>query len=85
MELPLPAWFKYRQGVAEPAGDNCYKLTAPVSDTAFIRVRQHDGAWQAVIAAAPDGPELGASEPNLADEAAAWRAAFDLYKSTVIY
>jgi hypothetical protein len=85
MELQLPAWFKYRQGEAAPAGDKCFKLTAPVSAEAYIRTRQQDEKWLAEIASAPDAPAIAATEPKFQDEADAWRAAFELYRATVIY
>jgi hypothetical protein len=79
MELPIPAWFKYRQGEAKPAGDHSYLLTAPLADPTWIRVRIADGAWQAAIANSADGPDLMTSGP-LGDEHDAWLAAFDLYR-----
>ena len=85
MDLPLPSWFRYRQGIAEPAGEHCYKLRVPVIGAAFSRVRAQEGRWQAAVAQAPDGPDLHATEPKFAQEAEAWHAAFELYKSTVIY
>ena len=85
MELPIPAWFKYRQGEAVPAGSNCYKLTAPLSEDAYIYVRNQDGKWQAVLKAAPNGPDVEATEPKFESEADAWRAAFELYRAVVIY
>jgi hypothetical protein len=85
MELQLPAWFKYRQGEAHPAGNNCYKLTAPVSEDAFIRIRQQDGKWLAELASTADGPDLSATEPKFDTEIEAWRAAFELYRARVIY
>ena len=80
MELQLPAWFKYRQGQAEPAGENCYKLTAPLQDPAFIRIRRVDGKWQAALADTADGPDVSATELVLETERDAWAAAFELYR-----
>jgi len=80
MELSIPAWFKYRQGVAEPAGDRCYKLTAPLADEVYIRIREKDGTWQAAISEAADGLDLRSTEFNFASERDAWTAAFDLYR-----
>jgi hypothetical protein len=85
VESLVPAWFKYRQGEASPAGHNCYKLAAPLSDDAYICVREQDGKWLAAVKATPDGPDIHATEPKFEAEADAWRAAFELYRATVIY
>ncbi len=85
MELQLPAWFKYRQGKAEPAGDNCYKLTAPVIDEGFIKIRPVNGQWEAALADSADGPDVAATEPVFASEAEAWKAAFEMFRSLKIY
>jgi hypothetical protein len=85
MELPIPSWFKYRQGTAEPAGDNCYRLSAPVSDPAFIRIREINGKWQAAVAGSVDGPDLQATNAALANPHDAWLAAFELYRTVRIY
>ena len=80
MELQQPAWFKYRQGKAEPAGDHCYQLTAPLQDPAHIRVRTADGKWQAAVADSADGPDVRATDPVFPTERDAWAAAFELYR-----
>lgn len=85
MELQLPSWFKYRQGTAEPAGDNCYKLSAPLADDCYIRVYQKDGRWQAALANAIDEPDLRVTEPVFSRAADAWLAAFELYRAEKIY
>jgi hypothetical protein len=85
MEIPIPAWFKYRQGKAEPAGENCYKLSAPVSDPAFIRIRPVNGKWQATVADTADGPDLQATAPTIDKAHDAWLAAFELYRTVRIY
>jgi hypothetical protein len=84
MELPIPAWFKYRQGQASPSGDNSYQLTAPLVDPAWIRVRQQDSAWVAALADSADGPDVIATDPKYATAADAWGAAFELYRSAKI-
>ena len=80
MEPIIPAWFKYRQGEAKPAGTNSYLLTAPLVDPTWIRVRLVDGKWQAAIAGSADGPDTVVSEPKYASEPDAWAAAFELYR-----
>ncbi len=84
MELPIPAWFKYRQGEAKPAGEQSYLLTAPLVDPTWIRVRVVDGAWQAAIADAVDGPDVRNTGPLEGDETDAWEAAFELYRVSKI-
>jgi hypothetical protein len=85
IDLLVPSWFKYRQGTAEPAGENCYKLTAPVVDDAYICVREQNGRWAAILSASPNGPDLRATEPVFDREADAWNAAFELYRAEKIY
>lgn len=81
MEIQIPAWFKYRQGVVEPAGDNSYKVSAPVSDPAIIRIRQVYGKWQAAVADSVEGPDLHATESQFSRPNDAWNAAFELYRT----
>ena len=85
MEIPIPSWFKYRQGNAEASGENCYKLSAPVSEPAFIRVREKENRWQAVVSDSADGPDVRATGPDFANAHDAWVAAFELYRSVRIY
>ena len=80
MDLPIPSWFKYRQGEATPAGENCYQLTAPQIEPAFIRIRRMDGGWQASVATSADGPDLLTTRADLTNERDAWLAAFELYR-----
>ena len=80
MDLPIPAWFKYRQGEAKPAGENSYLLTAPLVDPTWIRIRVVDGAWQAAIADKADGSDVAVNAPIQGDEHDAWLAAFELYR-----
>lgn len=82
-ELPIPAWFKYRQGEAKPHGENCYQLTAPVIEPAYIRVKKTENGWQASVADSPDGPDL-ATQQDLEHMNAAWTAAFELYRVTKV-
>jgi hypothetical protein len=84
MELPVPAWFKYRQGEAKAAGENTYELTAPVIEPAYIRIRTSDHGWQAEVADSADGPALLTSRSDIEFERDAWLAAFDLYRVTKI-
>jgi hypothetical protein len=81
MEIPIPAWFKYRQGVVEAAGENTFKVSAPVSEPAVIRIRQVYGKWQAAIADSVGGPDLRATEPEFSRPIDAWNAAFELYRT----
>jgi len=84
MELPIPAWFKYRQGEAKPAGENTYEVTAPVIEPAYIRIRRADSGWQAEVADSADGPALLTSRPDLELERDAWHAGFELYRITKV-
>ncbi len=84
MELPIPAWFKYRQCEAKPAGERAYHVTAPQMTPAFMRVRPAGAAWQAALSDSADGPDVVASRPDLATEHDAWVAAFELYRNAKI-
>jgi hypothetical protein len=79
-----PSWFKGRQGTAEAAGENSYRLTAPNVPEAFIGIRRHEnGLYSAWLRTAADGPE-SASEPVIETEYDAWEQAFELYREALL-
>jgi hypothetical protein len=84
MDLPIPAWFKYRQGEAKPAGDHSYQLTAPLVDPTWIRIKQVDGDWKATLADSADGPDQVSTGAISGGEQDAWAAAFELYRISKI-
>ena len=85
MEPELPTWFKYRQGKAEAAGDNTYRLTAPNQQEAFVSIRQGaNGRWAGALRLTADGPELAASEAEFEQAADAWQAAFEFYRQHIL-
>ena len=85
MELVTPMWFKQRQGKAEPAGENACRLTGPNLREAFISIRKADNSlWKASLRYAADGPEIAATQPEIATEYEAWEAAFEIYRNHVI-
>ena len=85
MALVLPMWFKQRQGKAEEAGENCYRLTGPNLREAFISIRRaENGLWGASLRYALDGPDIAATEPEIASTYDAWEAAFEIYRNYVI-
>lgn len=85
MSLVRPFWFAQRQGKAEEAGPNLYKLTGPNLREALIGVRQAANArWIAFVRAAPDGPDLGATAPEIPTEYEAWAAAFELFRNRFV-
>jgi hypothetical protein len=85
MQPTLPSWFKYRQGKAEPAGENTYRLTAPNQQEAFICIRSaENGRWSAALRLAADGPDAATTAPEFDNEADAWQAAFELYRQEVL-
>ena len=52
MAFVVPTWFKYRQGKAEPAGENTYKLTAPqAAAEAFITIHQASATYPVYVGA----------------------------------
>jgi hypothetical protein len=85
MALVLPMWFKQRQGKAEEAGENTYRLTGPNLREAFISIRKADnGLWAASMRYALDGPEIAVTEPEIGTAYDAWEAAFEIYRNHVI-
>ncbi len=85
MTLVTPYWFPARQGKAESAGDNTYRLTAPNLQEAYVAIRQAGtGLWSAALRLTADGPDVavtGAEYPNTFE---AWEAAFELYRKHVV-
>jgi hypothetical protein len=85
MQLVPPFWFKQRQGKAEPAGENTFKLTAPNQGEAFIRIQPGEGGrWSAAVQLAADGPDLAATKAEFDRPGNAWDAAFELYRTALI-
>ena len=85
MPLVTPFWFPQRQGKAEPAGENTYRLFGPNLPETFISIRRGDnGKWYAAVRHEADGPDLAVTEPIFDTEYEAWEAAFELYRELVI-
>jgi hypothetical protein len=85
MAIVPPFWFKQRQGTAEPAGPDTYRLTAPNLGEAFIGIRRADnGHWSALLRTSADGPEVATTEPVYETPDDTWGAAFELYRNHVV-
>src|SRR5262245_42640608 len=84
MSVVVPSWFKYRQGKAEPAGDNLLKLTGPNMGEAYVGIRAVDGGWQGFARARPDSDEVAGTAGAFADVTDAWGAAFELFRNHFI-
>ena len=85
MQMVPPFWFVQRQGKAEPAGDNAYRLTAPNLKEAFISIRKSErGGWTAALRPNADGTEVAVSEHDYEDPQDAWGAAFELYRNALV-
>jgi hypothetical protein len=85
MELVLPTWFKYRQGKAEPVGENAVKLTAPNLPETTIGIRAaENGNWRGVLSTSVEGPETATTQPEFVTPSEAWGAAFELYRNYVV-
>ena len=85
MKLNLPTWFKYRQGKAEPAGENVLKLTAPNLSEAFVGIRRtDDGQYHGVYRTAADGQDSAVTGTNFNSPDDAWGAVFELYRNLVV-
>ena len=84
-ELPIPSWFKYLQGVAEPAGDHCFRLKTPLVSESFIRIESENGHWLASVYGSADGTAVRKTETLFDSEMDAWNAAFELYRSEKVH
>ncbi len=84
MPVTTPSWFNQRQGKAEPAGENCYRLTAPNMKEAFIGIRaDQSGGWVGFLRQTADGADLDTS-PGWPSAQDAWAAAFELYRIILV-
>jgi hypothetical protein len=85
MELIRPFWFNMRQGKAEPAGDNVYRLTAPNLPESYISIRAAgDKQWAGVLRSVLDGPDVAVTEKSYGNPVDAWYAAFELYRNHLV-
>ena len=85
MEPVPPSWFKQRQGKAEPAGPDTYRLTAPQLAESYISIRRGDnGLWAAALRLTADGPDVAVTEPVCESPAEAWGAAFELHRTHLV-
>jgi hypothetical protein len=85
MQLVLPSWFKQRQGKAEPAGPDTYRLTAPQLAESYISIRRGaNGLWYGALRMTADGPDVAVTEPVCATPAEAWEAAFELHRTHLV-
>jgi hypothetical protein len=79
--MVIPSWFKQRQGKAEPAGENTYRLTGPNLEEAFLVIRKSDkGGWSCAVRRSADGADLETGHPDFDTPRDAWDAAFELYR-----
>jgi hypothetical protein len=85
MQPVLPAWFKQRQGKAELARENTFRLTAPNMGEAFISIqRDQEAPWSATLRQTADGPLLAATQAEFPTPIEAWEAAFELYRISLV-
>jgi hypothetical protein len=81
----LPFWFRLRQGKAEPAGEEIYRVTAPNLGEAFIGIRKDEnGRWLPILRQSAGGPNLAEVPEGFAIAQEAWDAAFELYRVHVV-
>ena len=80
-----PSWFKQRQGKAESAGPELYKLTAPNLPESYIGIHRADNdRWSAFLRPAPDAAALAVTDPEFVLATDAWEAAFELYRTHLV-
>jgi hypothetical protein len=85
MALITPYWFPARQGKAEPAGTDTYRLTGPNLQEAYISIRlADDGRWSAALRLQAEGPDVATTGPDFSTRYDAWEAAFELYRKHVV-
>jgi hypothetical protein len=85
MPLIVPSWFKGRQGKAEPAGEDVYRLTGPNLRECFIGLhRGENGLWAGFLRFTSEGPDAAVTEPRFDTQYDAWEAAFELYRQQVV-
>jgi hypothetical protein len=85
MQPVLPSWFKQRQGKAEPAGENTYRLIAPNMGEAFIHIQPSStGDWSAHLRETADRPDLASTADDFPSPVEAWEAAFELYRVALV-
>ena len=85
MQPILPSWFKQRQGKAELAGENTYRLTAPNMGEAFIHIQpDSNGKWSAHLRQSADGTDIEANSADFNSQVEAWEAAFEFYRTALV-
>jgi hypothetical protein len=85
MQPVVPSWFKQRQGKAEPAGPDTYRLTAPQLAESYVSIRRGaNGLWAAALRMAAEGPDVAVTEPVHETPAEAWEAAFELHRTHLV-
>jgi hypothetical protein len=86
MPLEVPSWFKGRQGSAEEAGPNTYKLTAPNVREAFLVIKpEGDGRYTAAVRFEASGPDVASSAGSVESPREAWEQAFEMYRKMLIF
>jgi hypothetical protein len=85
MGLVTPFWFNQRQGKAEEAGPDTYKLTGPNLRPALISIARADsGPWSASLRLADEPAPAAATQAEFPSPQEAWEAAFELFRTTVV-
>jgi hypothetical protein len=80
-----PFWFRLRQGKAEPAGPDTYRLTAPNLAEAFVGIHKtQQGRWSAALRQSAGSPNLAETADDFSSPQDAWDAAFELYRVHVV-
>jgi hypothetical protein len=85
MDLTTPYWFDQRQGKAEAAGTDAYRLTAPNLKPAGISIQRADtGCWSAALRLGEEAAPVAQTEPEFPTPEEAWEVAFELYRVHVV-
>jgi hypothetical protein len=85
MAVVPPFWFNQRQGKAEEAGPDRYKLTGPNLRPAVISItRGENGLWSAALRLGEEPSPFAETEAAFARPEEAWEAAFELFRMNVV-
>lgn len=84
MSIITPSWFAQRQGKAEEAGPDLYRLTGPNLRESFIGIRPAEhGQWLGFLRASADGPDEATAGP-VPTQYDACQTAFEIFRNHIV-
>lgn len=86
MNLDLPFWVRQRQAKVEEIDSGTYQVTGPNLNPGVVVVRKAENLqWQAAVKADPAGPDIAVTDPIFPNSREAVAAAFELYRTEMIF